>query len=550
MLSIKPKFIKSFRPIKTYTRIFPADISYSPIVENSQSNIEIIRQDEKSRFDEFVSMVAPSPRVIEYVQENALSLIFLGVIVYAVIAQTHLVSTHNTFLNPSMKKIDPEDIDITFSNVAGLQQAKLELQEVVDFLKNPETFSNVGAKIPKGCLLTGAPGLGKTLLAKAVAGEADVPFFACSASEFIEMYVGVGAKRIRDLFKKANEMKPCIIFIDEIDAIGKQRNTSTSMSNDERDQTINQLLTEMDGFNDNSGIVIIAATNRADILDQALTRPGRFDRQILLEYPNYVDRVDILRIHTKDKPLDENVNIECIAKSTVGLTGAELANIANEAAIFAARRKSSIILNIDFNDAIDRVVLGSINTSIISKEKKKLIAHHEAGHALVALTIPNYDKITKVSIVPRGKARGVTMFSEDEDHGSIYTRQYIENKLFVALGGRAAEEIKYGKHMITTGSVGDIEVVAQLARAMIEKYGYSDELGPSMWSDASPETAYLIDKQISNIVKSAYKHSKQIILDNIDSLELIADALYEKEELTEDELHAIIKPVQEASARF
>ena len=545
MLSSKRFYYKTFDTIKTIKtiktfdsliRVYPVDISHAPI---EVENIRQIENAPQKPFD-IVSLVAPSPAAIEYVQDNALSIIFLGIVLYAVVAQTNLISKHNTFLN-SNPKIDPKKVDIKFANVAGLQQAKLELQEIVDFLKNPEYYTYVGAKIPKGCLLTGAPGLGKTLLAKAVAGEANVPFFACSASEFIEMFVGVGAKRIRDLFKTANEIKPCIIFIDEIDAIGKQRNASTSISNDERDQTINQLLTEMDGFNDNSGIVILAATNRADILDQALTRPGRFDRQIALDYPNLSDRVAILQIHTQDKPLDQYIDLESIASSTVGLTGADLANIANEAAIFAARRKSPIISNSDFHSAIDRVVLGTINTSLISEEKKKLIAYHEAGHALVALSIPNYDKITKVSIIPRGKARGVTMFTEDEDHGSIYTRQYIETKLFVALGGRAAEEIKYGKPLITTGSVGDMEVVSRLARAMVEKYGYSDQLGPSLWSNVSPDTAYDIDKQISNIVKSAYKYSKQILLDNIDSLDLIANALYEKEELTESELYTLLE---------
>lgn len=447
--------------------------------------------------------------------------------------------------------IDPKLVNVKFNDVAGLETAKLELMEVVEFLKSPEKFVKMGAKIPKGCLLSGGPGLGKTLLAKAVAGEAGVPFYAISASSLVEIFVGVGASRIRSLFEEAKKNSPCIIFFDEIDAVGKARSANTGFgSNDEREQTINQLLTEMDGFNENSGVVILGATNRPDVLDQALLRPGRFDRTIVLDPPTLKDREAILNIHTKGKPLAEDVNLADIAKNTVGLSGAELANIANEAAILAARRDAESISDMDFKNAIDRVLLGPEKKStLISEKKKRVVAAHEAGHAVVGLKVGEYDAVTKISIVPRGKTGGVTMFeqlSENAESG-LYSKRYLENRLAVALGGRAAEEIVFGEQNITTGAYSDMEEVQQLARAMIIDYGYSPKLGPVSWSSKdgynkfSNSTVHEIDKEVIQLTKKAYERSKNIISQNVGLFNDIAEQLYHKEVLNRAQIQDITR---------
>jgi len=447
--------------------------------------------------------------------------------------------------------IDPKLVNVKFNDVAGLETAKLELMEIVEFLKSPEKFVKMGAKIPKGCLLSGGPGLGKTLLAKAVAGEANVPFYAISASSLVEIFVGVGASRIRSLFEEAKKNSPCIIFFDEIDAVGKARSANTGFgSNDEREQTINQLLTEMDGFNENSGVVIIGATNRPDVLDQALLRPGRFDRTIVLDPPTLKDREAILNIHTRGKPLAEDVNLADIAKNTVGLSGAELANIANESAILAARRDAEQISDIDFKDAIDRVLLGPEKKStLISEKKKRVVAAHEAGHAVVGLKVGEYDAVTKISIVPRGKTGGVTMFEQlsDNAESGLYSKRYLENRLAVALGGRAAEEIVFGEQNITTGAYSDMEEVQQLARAMIVNYGYSPKLGPVSWSSKDPSnkfsnsTVHEIDKEVIQLTKKAYERSKNIISQNAALFNDIAEQLYHKEVLNRLEIQDIAR---------
>lgn len=451
--------------------------------------------------------------------------------------------------------IDPKLVNVKFKDVAGLETAKLELMEIVEFLKNPEKFVKMGAKIPKGCLLSGGPGLGKTLLAKAIAGEANVPFYAISASSLVEIFVGVGASRIRSLFEDAKKNFPCIIFFDEIDAIGKARSANTGFgSNDEREQTINQLLTEMDGFNENSGVVVIGATNRPDVLDQALLRPGRFDRTITLDPPTLKDREAILNIHTKGKPLAEDVNLADIAKNTVGLSGAELANIANEAAILAARRDAERISDLDFKDAIDRVLLGPEKKStLISEKKKRIVAAHEAGHAVVGLKVGEYDAVTKISIVPRGKSGGVTMFEQlsDNAESGLYSKRYLENRLAVALGGRAAEEIVFGEQNITTGAYSDMEEVQQLARAMIVDYGYSPKLGPASWSSRdgfnkfSNSTIYEIDKEVIQLTKKAYERSKNIITQNTALFNDIAEQLYHKEVLNRTQIQDIARKYSE-----
>lgn len=448
--------------------------------------------------------------------------------------------------------ISPEKINIKFSDVAGLDNAKLEVMEIVDFLKTPEKYVKMGAKIPKGVLLGGGPGLGKTLLAKAVAGEAGVPFFAVPASSFVELFVGVGASRVRDLFKKANENAPCIIFIDEIDAIGKSRSSGNTFGggNDEREQTINQLLTEMDGFNGTNGIVVIAATNRPDILDTALVRPGRFDRVITLDPPTLKDREAILGIHTQGKPLDDTVELSELARGTVGLSGAELANICNEAAIVAARRSSDKIGMNDFVSAIDRVLLGpEKKNSLISEKKKKIVAAHEAGHAIVAMKVGDYDTVSKISIVPRGKSGGVTMFEQNAENAEsgLYSRKYLEDRLAVALGGRAAEEIVLGYNNITTGAYSDMEVAQQLARAMVVDYGFSDKLGPVSWANKqgtltspySNTTLLKIDNEVKELIDEAYKRAKNIISNNSTMFNEIAQTLYEKEVLDRKSVDAI-----------
>lgn len=440
---------------------------------------------------------------------------------------------------------------ITFADVAGLDTAKEELQEIVDFLKNPEKYNKMGATIPKGCLLTGAPGLGKTLLAKAIAGEASVPFFSASASEFIELFVGVGASRVRDLFSKAKARAPCIIFIDEIDAIGKSRTNNSGMpTNDEREQTINQLLTEMDGFKTESGIIVIGATNRPDILDNALIRPGRFDRQIALELPGLTAREAILKVHSNNKPLAPTINLRDISKITAGFSGAQLANLMNEAAILAARRNQETITKKDIEDSLERIIIGLEKPDIIlSKEKKNIIALHEAGHALVALKIGEYDSIKKVSIIPRGRAGGVTIFDQDVERieSGLYSRQYLENQLAVALGGRVAEEVVLGYLSTTTGASSDLQRVQQIARAMVMNYGFSKRLTNAAWLDRtvhSERTFYIIDQEVTQLANKAYDRAKNIIINNMDLLKKITDQLTEKEVLTGEEVLALVQTIK------
>lgn len=451
-----------------------------------------------------------------------------------------------TDFGSSQAQENPET-NIKFDDVAGLKHAKRDLQEIVDFLKKPERFSKLGAKVPKGALLVGPPGTGKTLLAKAVAGEAGVPFFSCSASEMIQMFVGVGAARIRSLFEKANKKSPSIIFIDEIDAIGRARGGPSMISNDERDQTINQLLTEMDGFKTNSGVIVIAATNRADILDPALLRPGRFDRQIQVDLPDFKDRLDILQVHTRNKPLNKDVDLNDIAKITTGYSGAELSNICNEAAIIAGRHDKDDISIDDFHQAIDKITIGERRDIIVSDEKKRITAYHEAGHALIALKTGLYDTIRTVSIMPRGKTGGVTIFQpkdSDVDSG-LYTREYLENQIAVALGGRIAEEIVFGNNKITTGAAQDINVVQNIARHMITHYGLSPKLGAIAWhsEQLSNETQAEIENEIKSIVNKIHNQTKSMMIKYRDVLDAIADALIVQEKLSGQELNDLISAI-------
>ncbi len=448
---------------------------------------------------------------------------------------------------------------VTFTDVAGVEGAKLELTEVVDFLKSPDRFTAVGAKIPKGVLLVGPPGTGKTLLAKAVAGEAGVPFFSISGSEFVEMFVGVGASRVRDLFEQAKKNAPCIVFIDEIDAVGRQRGAGMGGGNDEREQTLNQLLTEMDGFEGNSGIIIVAATNRPDVLDSALMRPGRFDRQVTVDKPDYAGRLQILNVHAKDKTLSKDVDLDKVARRTPGFTGADLANLLNEAAILAARKDLDTVSNNEVGDAIERVMAGPEKKDrVISDKKKELVAYHEAGHALVGALMPDYDPVAKVSIIPRGQAGGLTFFtpSEERMESGLYSRSYLQNQMAVALGGRVAEEIVYGEEEVTTGASNDLQQVANVARQMITKFGMSEKIGPvalgqsqggmflgrdmNSTRDFSEDTAATIDVEVSELVDNAYKRATKVLTDNRSVLDEMAQMLIQRETIDTEDIQDLL----------
>jgi len=429
--------------------------------------------------------------------------------------------------------------NITFDDVAGIDNAKNDLQELVSFLKEPEKYMTIGATIPKGILLVGPSGVGKTLLAKAVAGESGVPFFSCSASEFIELFVGMGASRIRELFKKANANTPCIIFIDELDAIGKKRTMNTIGGNNEQDQTLNQLLTELDGFNNNNGIIVLGATNRVDVLDEALLRPGRFDRKVFIDLPDLKDRLAILKVHTKNKVLSNNINLDKIAKITVGFSGADLANLINEAAILSVRENINFINNLMLERALEKITIGDEkNTVLISENKKKIIAFHEAGHALMGILVNDYDIIRKVSIVPRGRAGGITYFEPSEERLdiNIVTREYLENRIMVALGGRIAEEIIFGTMKITTGSSSDLEVVNRMAREMITQYGFNETFGPVQLNEISQSTLAAIDEEVIFLVEKLYIKAKNYIIKYEFYLHRIAEALLDKETLNEQDI--------------
>lgn len=444
---------------------------------------------------------------------------------------------------------------VTFKDVAGADEAKFELMEIIEFLKDPAKFQRLGGKIPKGVLLLGPPGTGKTLLARAVAGEAGVPFFSISGADFVEMFVGVGASRVRDLFEQAKKNSPCIVFIDEIDAVGRHRGAGLGGGHDEREQTLNQLLVEMDGFEQNSGIIIIAATNRPDVLDPALLRPGRFDRHIVVDRPDVKGREGIFRVHTAKLPLGPDVDLELLAKSTPGLSGADIANIVNEAALFAARRNSDVVTMYDFEQAKDKVLMGIERKSlVISPKEKEMTAYHEMGHALVRFFLPNADKVHKVTIIPRGRALGVTTFLPNEDQHSL-TKDYIETQIITLLAGRAAEKIVFGT--LTTGAANDLQRATQLARKMVCDWGMSEEIGPITFAhhqeevflgkeiaqprDHSELTAQKIDEEVRKILINCANKAEQILRDNLELLHKTAKILLERETLDATELEAVIR---------
>ncbi len=443
---------------------------------------------------------------------------------------------------------------VMFDDVAGIEEAKEELQEVVTFLKKPERFTAVGARIPKGVLLVGPPGTGKTLLAKAIAGEAGVPFFSISGSEFVEMFVGVGASRVRDLFRKAKENAPCIIFIDEIDAVGRQRGAGIGGGNDEREQTLNQLLTEMDGFEGNTGIIIIAATNRPDVLDSALLRPGRFDRQVTVDAPDIKGRLEILEVHARNKRLSDEVSLDAIARRTPGFTGADLANLLNEAAILTARRRKDGITMLEIDDAVDRVIAGMEGTPLVDSKSKRLIAYHELGHAIIGTLVKDHDPVQKVTLIPRGQARGLTWFTPNEEQ-SLISRAQLMARITGALGGRAAEDVIFGDAEVTTGAGNDLQQVTGMARQMVTRFGMSD-LGPLSLesqqgevflgrdlmtrSEYSDEIAARIDAQVRSIVEHCYEDAKRIVRENRAVMDRLADLLIEKETIDGEEFRQIV----------
>ena len=461
-----------------------------------------------------------------------------------------------SFGKSKAKLLGEDQIKVNFSDVAGCDEAKEEVSELVDFLKDPGKFTKLGGKLPRGILMVGSPGTGKTLLAKAIAGEAKVPFFTISGSDFVEMFVGVGASRVRDMFEQAKKHAPCIIFIDEIDAVGRHRGAGLGGGHDEREQTLNQLLVEMDGFEGNEGVIVIAATNRPDVLDPALLRPGRFDRQVVVPLPDIRGREHILKVHLRKVPIDDNVQPKYIARGTPGFSGADLANLVNEAALIAAKENARTVTMAHLEQAKDKIMMGSERKSMVMKDKeKKMTAYHEAGHAIVGLMVPSHDPVYKVSIIPRGKALGVTMFLPEEDRYSL-SKEQLNSQVSSLFGGRVAEELIYGSELVTTGASNDIERATDLARNMVTKWGLSQKLGPLSYSEeegeiflgrsvtqhknVSDETAHIIDEEIRSIIDSNYERAEQILKDNIDKLHNMTAALMKYETIDRAQIDDIM----------
>ena len=449
-----------------------------------------------------------------------------------------------------------EQIKTTFADVAGCDEAKEEVAEIVDFLREPKKFQNLGGKIPKGILMVGPPGTGKTLLAKAIAGEAKVPFFTISGSDFVEMFVGVGASRVRDMFEQAKKNAPCLIFIDEIDAVGRQRGAGLGGGHDEREQTLNQMLVEMDGFEGNEGVIVIAATNRPDVLDPALTRPGRFDRQVVVGLPDVKGREQILKVHMRKVPVGPDVDAMTLARGTPGYSGADLANLVNEAALFAARTNKRTVTMVEFEKAKDKINMGpERRTMIMTDKQKESTAYHEAGHAIVGYLVPEHDPVHKVTIIPRGRALGVTFFLPEGDQVSISQKQ-LESKLSTLYAGRLAEDLIYGEENISTGASNDIKVATNIARNMVTQWGFSDKLGPILYTEdegevflgrsmakakhMSDETAHVIDEEVRAIVSRNYERARQILIDNMDILHAMKDALVKYETIEEEQIKQLM----------
>ena len=533
-------------PTLMYKVLLPNDLTLISKLENANVNVTVKKASEGAQWLNILgSLILP-----------LLFIIFLVVMAKGLQAGG---AQAMSFGKSRAKMLLDNKVKVTFKDVAGIEEEKQELEEIVDFLKNGEKYIKLGAKIPKGVLLVGVPGTGKTLMAKAVAGEAGVPFFSISGSDFVEMFVGVGASRVRDLFEQAKKHQPCIIFIDEIDAVGRQRGAGLGGGHDEREQTLNQLLVEMDGFDENTNIIILAATNRPDILDNALLRPGRFDRQIVINRPDILGREQILQVHAKNKPLDSNVDLKVLAKRTPGYTGADLQNLLNEAALLAARQNKNTISMDDLEEASDKVMAGPEKKSrIISDEEKENTAYHEVGHALLAKLLKNSDPLHKVSIIPRGMALGITMTLPEKDHLTLRKDQLLD-RITMTLGGRVAEELIFGKDAITTGASNDLEKVSEMARKMVTTYGMSEKMGSMAYGknqehvfmgrdfghsrDFSEEIAADIDKEIKSIVDNCYNTAKTLLTENRDILEYISKKLLEEETLEEKDFVELMDKV-------
>lgn len=545
--AVKGLYGEQKAPIVQYKVLTPSDSSLMPKLEAAGVDVNVRKPSESSQWMNILgSLILP-----------LLFIIFLVVMAKGLQAGGNQAMS---FGKSKAKLMLENKVKIAFKDVAGIDEEKKELEEIVDFLKHGEKYIKLGAKIPKGVLLVGVPGTGKTLMAKAVAGEAGVPFFSISGSDFVEMFVGVGASRVRDLFEQAKKHQPCIIFIDEIDAVGRQRGAGLGGGHDEREQTLNQLLVEMDGFDENVNIIVIAATNRPDILDNALLRPGRFDRQIVINRPDILGREQILMVHAKNKPLADEVDLKVLAKRTPGFTGADLQNLLNEAALLAARHDKAKIHMDDLEEAIDKVMAGPEKKSrIISDEEKENTAYHEVGHALLSKLLKNCDPLHKVSIIPRGMALGITMTLPEKDHLTLRKDQLID-RITMTLGGRVAEELVYGKASITTGASNDLEKVTALARKMVTAYGMSEKMGYMAYGkseehvfmgrdfghtrDFSEEIAADIDKEVKKIVDECYEDARKLLEENKDMLEYIAKRLLEEETIDEKEFVSLMDKVR------
>ena len=529
---------------KKYVSFAPEDSGVVPVLQKNNVSISAIApESEKGSF--MMAFISWLPMIL-----------FIGI---WIVMMRQMAASNGKALSfgKSKARLLAEKNKITFKDVAGIDEAKAELEEIVDFLRAPAKFQRLGGKIPKGVLLIGSPGTGKTLLAKAIAGEADVPFFTISGSDFVEMFVGVGASRVRDMFEQAKKASPCILFIDEIDAVGRHRGAGLGGGNDEREQTLNQLLVEMDGFETNSGIVLIAATNRPDVLDPALLRPGRFDRQIVVPIPDIKGREQILNVHIKNVPLAPDVKTDVIARGTPGFSGADLANLVNEAALLAARRNKTKVTMRDLEDAKDKVMMGSERRSLVMDEnEKKMTAYHEAGHAIVSLHLPESDPLHKVTIIPRGRALGVTMQLPEKDKYS-QSKTYLTSRLSILFGGRIAEELVLGKENVSTGASNDIQVATSIARRMVTEWGMSDVLGPIAYGEPEGEvflgysitkrkemadkTALQVDSEIRKLIDTAYDKTREILTKHRKELDKLAKGLMEYETLTGDEITLLLK---------
>ncbi|MEO7217190.1 MAG: ATP-dependent zinc metalloprotease FtsH [Gemmatimonadaceae bacterium] len=531
-------------PAQKFTTLLPVAQSDEEVTRLTSHNVEIVAEDAHASTLGFIIQFLP----------------YLLLIAFWIFLFKQMQSGGNrafSFGKSKAKLLTADSPKVTFADVAGADEAKMELQEIIEFLKDPAKFTKLGGRLPKGCLLVGPPGTGKTLLARAVAGEAARPFFSMSGSDFVEMFVGVGASRVRDLFEQGKAHAPCIIFIDEIDAVGRHRGAGLGGGHDEREQTLNQLLVEMDGFESNEGVILIAATNRPDVLDPALLRPGRFDRQIVVDAPDLRGREGILRVHMRNKPVADDVDITTLARGTPGMSGADLANLMNEGALLAARRGHDKVYMIDLEDAKDKVMLGAERKSMVMRDaERKLTAYHEGGHAICAIKVKGNDPLHKVTIVPRGRALGLAFTLPEDDRVSI-TREQLKATLVKAYGGRAAEELVFGKEHVTTGAASDIQQATNIARRYVSQWGLSDVVGPILVGDDEQElflgreiqsrrhisssTAQLVDAEISKLIRESYQRATDVLTENLDLLHTVAAALLERETLSGDEVRSLAR---------